>query len=249
MRPAITPITSAKARPARARTGFPSQAYPITYPKTAIKARKAAMSSRLFRLLRAMRSLKVPRSLPAICLVVGDRYGLALGTLGLEIFLLREAHSTGKNDGREALNLCIVGLDRVVVVLPGEGDLVLRRGKLFLKVDQNRVRAEIWVVLGNGEQVSDGPGEPRLGLGLLARRLGLHGLGAGLRDLGEHVLLLAEVLLHAFEEVGDQIVAALELHVYLPVRLLDLVTPPHEPVVSRDRVDHEYHDDHDDHDQ
>src|SRR5215210_1064724 len=182
-----------------------------------MKARKAAMSSRLFRLLREMRSLKVPWSLPSIGLVVGDRYGLPLGALGLEVFPLREAHGAGEDNSREALYLRVVGLDRVVVVLPGEGDLVLRRGELLLEVDQDRVRAEIRVVLGHGEQVADGARETGLRLGLLSRRLGLHGLGAGLRDLGQHVLLLAEVLLHAFEKVRDQVVATLELHVYLPV--------------------------------
>src|SRR5215203_6657290 len=179
-------------------------------------------------------------------LVVGDRNGLPLGTLGLEVFPLGEAHGTGENDRRETLYLRVVGLDRVVVVLPGEGDLVLRRGELLLEVYQYRVGAEIWIVLGDREQVPDGPGEPGLGLGLLSRRLGLHGLGAGLRYLRKHVLLLAEILLHTFEEVRDQIVSPLELHVYLPVRLLDLITSPHEPVVGGDGVDHEYHYDHDD---
>src|SRR5215210_7177300 len=121
-----------------------------------MKARKAAMSSRLFRLLREMRSLKVPWSLPSIGLVVGDRYRFPLGPLGLEVLPLREAHGTGEDDRREALYLRVVGLDRVVVVLPGEGDLVLRRRELLLEVDQNRVRPELGIVLGHGEQVSDG---------------------------------------------------------------------------------------------
>src|SRR5918993_4068821 len=211
-----------------------------------MKARKAAMSSRLLRLLREMRSLKVPWSLPSIGLVVGDRYGLPLGTLGLEVFPLRKAHRTGEDHRGEALYFRVVGLDRIVVVLPGEGDLVLRRGELLLEVDQNRVRAEIGIVLGDGEQVPDRPRETGLGLGLLPRRLRLHRLGAGLRYLGEHVLLLAEVLLHAFEEVGDQVVPPLQLHVYLPVRLLDLVTAPHETIVGGDGVDHEHHQDNDD---
>ena len=40
--------------------------------------------------------------------------------------------------------------------------------------------------------------------------------GAGLRDLREHLLLLAEVLLHAFEEVRDQVVPPLELDAICP---------------------------------
>src|SRR5918997_5867443 len=210
------------------------------------KARKAAMSSRLLRLLRAMRSLKVPWFCRSIALIVGDGHGLPLGTLGLEVFLLGEAHGTGEDDRREALDLGVVGLDRVVVVLPREGDLVLRRRELLLEVDQDRVGAKLRIVLGNGEQVPDGPGKTGLGLGLLSRRLGLHSLGASLSYLRKHVLLLAEVLLHAFEEVRDQVISPLELHIYLPVRLLYLITSPHEPVVGDDGEDHQYHHDHND---
>ena len=63
----------------------------------------------------------------SMSLVVGDRHGLPLGALGLEVLPLGEAHGTGEDDRGEALDLRVVGLDRVVVVLPGEGDLVLRR--------------------------------------------------------------------------------------------------------------------------
>src|SRR5918993_4044221 len=154
------------------------------------KARKAAMSNRLLRLLRAMRSLKVPWSRWFMALIVGDRHGLPLRALGLEVFLLGEAHGTGEYDRGEALDLRVVGLNRVVVVLPREGDLVLRRRELLLEVDQNRVGTELWIILGNGEQVPDRPRKTGLGLGLLAGRLGLHGPGAGLRDLREHLLLL-----------------------------------------------------------
>ena len=114
------------------------------------------MSSRLLRLLRAMRSLKVPRSFWSIALVVGDRHGLPLGTLGLEVFTLRKAHGTGEDYGGEALYLRVVGLDRVVVVLPGEGDLVLRRGELLLEVDQDRIRPEVRIIFCYREQVPDG---------------------------------------------------------------------------------------------
>src|SRR5919107_3772514 len=126
------------------------------------KARKAAMSSRLLRLLRAMRSLKVSWSRRSIALIVGDGHGLPLGPLGFEVFLLGEAHGTGEDDRGEALNLGVVGLDRVVVVLPGEGDLILRRRELLLEVDQNRVGTELRIVLGDGKQVPDGPGEAGL---------------------------------------------------------------------------------------
>src|SRR5215211_6275626 len=142
-------------------------------------------------------------------LVVGDRHGLPFGALGLEVLPLGEAHGAGEDDRGEALYLRVVRLDRVVVVLSREGDLVLRRGELLLEVDQYRAGTELRIVLGHRKQIPDGPTEPCLGLGLLSWRLGLHSLRAGLRYLRKHVLLLAEILLHAFEEVRDQVVPAL----------------------------------------
>src|SRR3712207_9152430 len=108
----------------------------------------------------------------------------------------------------------------------------LFRSQLLLEVENHPVRAELGVVLRHREQVADGPGEPCFGLRLLPGRLGLHRLRAGPRYLREDLLLLAEVLLHALEEVGDQVVPTLELDVYLPVGLLGLVAQPHQAVVG-----------------
>src|SRR5918997_237958 len=120
------------------------------------KARNTRIRNRLLRRLTPILSRNVPWAGPAIGpLVVGDRHGLPLGSLGLEVLLLREAH---------------------------------------------------------------GPG-----------------------DLGQDLLLLAEVLLDAFEEVWDQVVATLELDVDLAVRFLGLVLAPHEPVVGDDGEDNECH--------
>src|ERR671917_31953 len=217
----------------------------MTYPSTSTKTRKTRIRNRLLRRLTPIRSRKVPWLPPCILpLVVGDRHGLPLRPLRLEILLLREAHRPGEEHRREALYLRVVGAHRVVVVLPGEGDLVLRRGELLLEVHEHPVGAELGVALGHGEEVADGAGEARLGLGLLPHALRLHGAGAGLGNLGQDLLLLAEKLLYAFEEVWDQVVAPLELDVYLAVRLLGLVLAPHEPVVGDDREDHGQHQNH-----
>src|SRR3712207_4370790 len=101
----------------------------MTYPSTIAKTRKTRIRNTLLRRLTPIRSRKVP---PLACippLVVGDRHGLPLGPLRLEVLLLREAHRPGEDDRREALYLRVVRAHRVVVVLPGEGDLVLRRGE------------------------------------------------------------------------------------------------------------------------
>src|SRR4028119_1378046 len=112
----------------------------MTYPNTSTKTRKTRIRNTLLRRLTPIRSLKVPWLPPCILpLVVGDRHGLPLGPLRLEVLLLREAHRPGEEHRREALYLGVVGPHRVVVVLPGEGDLVLRRGQLFLEVHEHPV--------------------------------------------------------------------------------------------------------------
>src|SRR5918997_836614 len=206
------------------------------------KARNTRIRNRLLRRLTPILSRNVPWAGPAIGpLVVGDRHGLPLGSLGFEVLLLREAHGPGEEHRGEALYPGVVGADGVVVVLTGEGDPVLRRGELLLEIHEHPVRPELGVVLGDGEEVADGAGEARLAPSLLAHRLRLHRAGAGLGDLGQDLLLLAEVLLDAFEEVWDQVVATLELDVDLAVRFLGLVLAPHEPVVGDDGEDNECH--------
>src|SRR4028119_2190777 len=112
----------------------------MTYPSTSTKTKKARIRNRLLRRLTPIRSRKVPWLPPCILpLVVGDRHGLPLWPLRLEVLLLREAHRPGEEHRREALYLRVVGADGVVVVLPGEGDLVLRRRQLFLAA-QDRTR-------------------------------------------------------------------------------------------------------------
>src|ERR671916_2263288 len=108
---------------------------------------KAAIRSRLLRLFTAIRSRKVPSLGLSLISVVGDRYRLPLGTDGLEVLPLGEAHGAGEDDGGEALYLGVVGLDRVVVVLAGKGDLVLRGRELLLEVEEHPVRAKLGVVL------------------------------------------------------------------------------------------------------
>src|SRR5918997_2194533 len=213
----------------------------MTYQSTIAKTRKSRIRNTLLRWLTPTRSRNVT-AFPCIPpLVVGDRHGLPLGPLRLEVLLLGEAQGPREEDRREALYLCVVRAHRVVVVLPGEGDLVLRRGELLLEVYEDPVGAQLRVVLGDGEEVADGPAEARFGLGLLPHALRLHGTRAGLCYPCQDLLLLAEVLFYAFEEVWDQVVPALELDVYLAVRLLGLVPAPHQPVVGDDREDHDQH--------
>src|SRR4028119_1451394 len=129
----------------------------MTYPNTSTKTRKTRIRNTLLRRLTPIRSRKVPWLPPCILpLAVGDRHGLPLGPLRLEVLLLREAHRPGEEHRREALYLRVVGAHGVVVVLPGEGDLVLRRGELFLEVHEHPVGAELGGALGHGDETAEG---------------------------------------------------------------------------------------------
>src|SRR4028118_1406210 len=157
----------------------------MTYPSTSTKTRKTRIRNTLLRRLTPIRSRKVPWLPPCILpLVVGDRHGLPLGPLRLEVLLLREAHRPGEEHRREALYLRVVGAHGVVVVLPSEGDLVLGRRELLLKIHEHPVRAELGVALGDGEEVADGAGEARPGPGLARRALRPQGAARAPGDRG-----------------------------------------------------------------
>jgi len=106
--------------------------------------------------------------------------------------------------------------------------------------------ALIRVVLGEREQASERAGKALLGLhkpfhgfgiaGILGGLLlGLLGLVAGLDDRLEGLTLMPQVALGRFHQVGDQVVAALELHVDLGEGVLEPVAQGHQTVVDGDR--------------
>src|SRR5712691_1561862 len=94
----------------------------------------------------------------------------------------------GSNDpGWEALDERVQRLDLIVVELPGERDLRLRPGELLLQGQEVLVGLELRVVLGDGDQAADPRRELVLGLGLILDPRCRLGLGAGPRDLLEHL--------------------------------------------------------------
>src|SRR5205823_5940387 len=81
----------------------------------------------------------------------------------------------------------------------------------------------------------------RNGLRLLGRTLsaGRHGIGARLRDLGQHCLLEAHVALDGVHEVRDQVPASLQLDLDLGQRLVDAQPLLNQAVVDQDAADDE----------
>ena len=85
--------------------------------------------------------------------------------------------------------------------------------------------------------------EDALGGSRLRRALRPDRRGARLRDRLEGAALVGRVALDRLDEVRDQVVAPLELHLDLRPRVVDPVALLDEAVVQRDHVDHEQHDD------
>ena len=162
-----------------------------------------------------------------------------------------EVEHAGDEVAREALDLGVVAHDGVVVELAREGDLVLGRGQLLLERHDVLVGLEVGVVLDHREQRTQALGQGVLGLCLGGRTLGAggHGGRAGVGHLRQGVLLELHVALDRLDQVGDQVVPPLELHVDLAPGVVDLVAPPHESVERGPQAQRHNDDDDDHHDE
>ena len=110
--------------------------------------------------------------------------------------------------------------------------------ELALELHEVRRCLEVRIGLGDGEQAAERAGEDAFGLGALLGRAVLRGLGggAGFGDGLERVALVAHVALHGFHEIGDEVGAALELHVDARPAFLRELTLTDEIVVRENAV-------------
>src|SRR6266511_22943 len=171
-------------------------------------------------------------ALPLLREIHLGRFGRAR-RLQLEIRPRRLADRFRCQHLREAPDVRVVAVHRLVVVLARDRDAVLRPLELVLERAEVLVGLELRVVLGDGEQPAErrGQGSVRRGHLLEAAALDRAGeLGARLRHLGEDGLLLLRVALHRLHQVGDQIGAPLQLHLDLRLGGVHLL------VVGLDRV-------------
>ena len=127
-------------------------------------------------------------------------------------------------------------------MLACEADLVLRAGELFLKLHEVLVRLQVRVALREREQLAQRAGEHVLGLGLIVYARGVDRLLTGLDDRLERLPLVGGVALDRVHEVGDQVVATLELDVDVRPGLLGGDLLALDAVVDAD--DEQRHDDH-----
>src|ERR1043165_3491691 len=178
----------------------------------------------------------------------GDLGRLALfGRLGGHEQLGRaEVEHAGEDAVGERLARGVVVHHRVVERLAREGDLVLGAGELLLQREHVLVGFQVRVRLGEGEHLAEHAGQRALGLAQLLHRRWIAGRGGrseggalcGIARLDhrlERLALVLNVALRRLDQVRNQVVAALELHVDLREGVLEAVPERDQPVVDRDR--------------
>src|SRR6185437_7391068 len=158
---------------------------------------------------------------------------------------LREAEHAGEQHGREALDAAVVLAHRIVEEAARRRDLVLDIGELRLQLLEVRVRLQVRIALGQGEYLAQRAGELVLGGALRGRSLpGRRHRGVARLDDGfEGAAFVRRIAFHGLDQVRDQVVSLLELHVDVGERLIDALAHRDEAVVARDHDDREDDDD------
>ena len=173
------------------------------------------------------------------------RHRLDLGAAGAEIeeFLAGEAEHAGEQGGRHLLDAGVVFLDGVVEEAAAGRDLVLEVGQFAGQLLEVGVGLEVRIGLRQRDQPAERAAQLVLGGGDLRRSLRRHRRVAGLDHVVERAALVAGVALHGLDQVRDQIVALLELHVDVGKGLADALAERDQPVIGGEREENENDDD------
>src|SRR5438105_8802351 len=166
----------------------------------------------------------------------------------------RKAEHAGEDAIREGLEARVVFHHRVVIGLARERHLVFGAGELFLQAEHVLIRLQVGILLEDRQEPPERAAERAFGLRealhrrriawLRRRRLrGAHRVAARLDHRLERAALVLHVALDRLDEIRNQVVATLQLHIDLRERVLETVTQRHQAVEDADRPDRE-RDDH-----
>ena len=135
--------------------------------------------------------------------------------------------------------------DRAVVVAARHLDLAFETIELLLQLDEVGAGLQVRISLGHGKQPAEPDRKRTLCLGARLDVAGRHRLCGGpeARDLVENSALMARIALHGLDQVGDEVGAALQLHVYAAPCFLAHLPGGDQPVVDRDHIDRDQHQD------
>src|ERR1035437_10599740 len=173
------------------------------------------------------------------------RYRLDVSACRAEVeeILAGEAEHAGEQRRGHLLDAGVVFLNRVGEEAAAGGDLVLEVGQLARQLLEVGVGLEVRIGLGQRDQLAERAAQLVFGGGDLSRSLRGHRGVAGLRHVVERAALVRGVALHGLEQIRDQIVALLELHVDLGKGLADALAERHQPVIRAEREENENNED------
>lgn len=177
------------------------------------------------------------------CLIVLS----ALGSGNLKHGFGVETEHAGEDIAGEGLAGVVELLGGRVEETAGGSELVLDVGNLVLKLEEILVGLEIGICFEAHAKTGKRAGELILGSNLIIDAGGIHGSGTGTGDRLEKFLLVLGITLDSSNELGDEIMALLELHIDVGKSILTVVAETHKIVVKTDAPEDE-HDGNDDDD-
>src|SRR2546422_791707 len=208
---------------------------------TGAATRRAASKGANPSTLRRARRSRIPGLIgpasPAL-LSGGAEADLGHFTLGghghFEEFARLEVEHPGEDVRGELRDFGVEVAHDGVVIAPRVLECVFDLGERALELREAFHGAKLRVSLGQGKQVLERAGEHAFGLALGSRALRGHGAVARVDDSLERALLVSGVALDRFHHVGDQVVAALELHINVGPGVIALHLETHQAVVHAD---------------
>jgi len=129
---------------------------------------------------------------------------------------------------------CAEAGGNVVVELARETDFVFRRGQLFLKLADIFARSQLRVLLHHNKEFGERIRQRTLLGGGILGSVCAHGCRPSLHHFLERILLKLHDPLHGVHQVGDQVVAALQLHVNLFPPVGHLIAQTDQAVIQND---------------
>ena len=169
-----------------------------------------------------------------------DLGGFALGGRGdFKEFTLLEAEHAREDVGGELQNLGVEVAHHSVVIASGVLDGVFDLGEGILQRSETLDGAELRIGFGKGKEAFERAGEHVFGCGLVGGASGGHGAIAGVDNSFESAFFMAGVAFDGFDEIGNQVVAALELNINVGPGVVALDFQADQAVVHADAEKHQ----------
>ena len=160
-------------------------------------------------------------------------HGLALALFEIEEVDRLEVEALRDQHAGEALARGVIFGGGVVEEAARGGDLVFDVGEFALQLLEIGVGLEVGIGFGDRDQPPERPAERGFRRRLRRRTLRGHGEIARPGHFFQSVLLVRRIALHGFDEIGDEIVTLLELHVDVGKCLAIALAHRHEAVIGR----------------